>query len=577
MKIEMAKNSGFCMGVRKAIIKIVDELNSSEDKIYMYGPLIHNPQTIEVLKNRGLITIDSLDNLSSRQIAIRTHGIPVDENKKIRKNALRTINLTCSRVARVQSIIKKYSGDGYYTIIIGDKDHAEVIGLKSYARAGVHVVSDVDDIKNISTANKYIIVSQTTHERNQFDQLVLEISRRFENVLVIDTICDSTRLRQDDVRNGITKGIDTLVVVGGRNSANTSRLLKIGIDNGIKSYHIETDSELKKEDFKDSKYVLVTAGASTPGWIINNVLEKLYIIKNESSNFFIKEIKHYLELLVRSNIVSSLASLFMVLLAQLYAGIPLDINYGIISALYIFVMYSVNNYLERSFLIQSNSYKYKIYDKYGLHLLISSIISFILSLILAMKISTTLALIILIPYIFGIFYSTPIAKNIVKNINQSLFKKIYNTKIVTGFGWLVPVIIIPYHGKGIPWEIYLSSSLFFFMFIFTRHLIIDFVAFQGDLILGRDTLPTWLGVKKVIILTYVAAFISSSIFTIISIIFSNTIFLILLLCILYYVLLLKKIQKTDYLISLRFEFIIDFNYLILTVLFLFIRILQVQH
>lgn len=573
MKIEMAKNSGFCMGVRKAILKIVNELNSSEEKIYMYGPLIHNPQTIEVLQNRGLITINSLDELGNKQIAIRTHGIPIDENKKIRKNALRTINLTCSRVARVQSIIKKYSSEGYYTIIIGDKDHAEVIGLISYARSGVHLVSDVNDIPNIASAEKYIIVSQTTHEREQFDQLVLEISKKINNINVIDTICDSTRLRQDDVKDGIKNGIDTLVVVGGKNSANTSRLLKIGLDNGIKSFHIETDSELDKKDFKDSKYVLVTAGASTPGWIINNVLEKLYIIKNESSNFFIKSIKHYFELLIRSNIVSSIASLFMVLLAQLYAGLNVDLRYGIISALYIFVMYSVNNYLDRTFLIKSNSYKYKIYDRYGLQLLISSIVSLVISLILAFKISLSLTILLLIPYTFGLIYSTPMVNKIVKVINLNLLKKVYNTKIITGIGWLVAVIAVPYYQNGVPSAIILAACLFFFVFIFIRHLIIDFVALQGDLILGRDTLPTWLGAKKVLILTTITSILCSLVFIIVSIITGKVVFLTLLICILYYILLLKKIQKTDYLISLRYEFIIDFNYLILIILFFVIRFL----
>jgi len=575
MKIEMAKNSGFCMGVRKAIIKIVDELNTSEEKIYMYGPLIHNPQTIEVLKNRGLITINSLDELNNKQIAIRTHGIPVEENKKIRNNALRTINLTCSRVARVQSIIKKYSGDGFYTIIIGDKDHAEVIGLQSYALSGVHVVSRINDIDDIPAAEKYIIVSQTTHERNQFDQLVLEISKKFKNIFVIDTICDSTKLRQDDVKNGIKKGIDTLVVVGGKNSANTSRLVKIGIDNGIKTLHIETDTELKREDFAGSNYVLVTAGASTPGWIINNVLEKLYIIKNESSNFVIKSFKYYIELLIRSNIVSSVASLFMVLLAQLYADIALNIQYGIISALYIFVMYSVNNYLDRSFLIKSNSYKYKIYDKYGLHLLIASIISLIISLYLAFEISPYLMLVLMVPYIFGLMYSTPTVKKIVKGINLNIFKKIYNTKVITGLGWLVAVILIPYYGHKVPGEIYLSAGLFFFMFVFLRHLIIDFVAFQGDLILGRDTLPTWLGVKNVITMSYLTAAAGSVLFIIVSVVSDKTIFIILLACTLYYVLLLKKIQKTDYLISLRYEFIIDLNYFLLVVLYFTIKFLPV--
>jgi len=216
MKIEMAANSGFCMGVRNAILKIVDELNSSDEKIYVYGPLIHNPQTVEVLKNRGLITIKSLDDIKNKQIAIRTHGIPVDENRIIRNDAARTINLTCSRVARVQSYIKKYSSNGFFTIIIGDRDHAEVIGLKSYAVSGVYVVSEPGDIKNLPMADKYLIVSQTTHERNQFDQIVNLIRKHHKNIEVIDTICDSTRLRQDDVREGIARGIDTLVVVGGK-------------------------------------------------------------------------------------------------------------------------------------------------------------------------------------------------------------------------------------------------------------------------------------------------------------------------------------------------------------------------
>lgn len=575
MKIEMAINSGFCMGVRKAILKIVEELNSSDEKIYMYGPLIHNPQTIEVLKNRGLITIDSLDQLNDKQIAIRTHGIPVAENTIIRKNALRTINLTCSRVARVQSIIKKYSSEGYYTIIIGDKNHAEVIGLKSYARSGVCIISESDDISNIPSADKYIVVSQTTHERTQFEQLVLDISGKYNNVYVIDTICDSTRLRQDDVKNGIKNGIDTLVVVGGKNSANTSRLVKIGIDNGIKSFHVETDSELNKENFKDSKYVLVTAGASTPGWIINNVLEKIYIIKNESSNFFVKGIARYLELMVRSNILSSIGSLFMVLLAQLYADIPFDIKYGIISALYIFVMYSVNNYLERDFLIKSNSYKYKIYEKHGLSLLIASIISLIISLYLAAEISLSVFVLLIIPYTFGIFYSTAIIKNLVIKLRFNLFKKFYNARIVTGIGWLFPVIVIPFYGFDVSWMTYLSAGLYFFIFVFIRHLIIDFIAFQGDLILGRDTLPTWFGVKKTIIISYILTISVTVLFTSVSILSGMNIFLILLLCILYYIILLKNIQKTDYLISLRYEFLTDFNFFILAALYFSIIILQI--
>lgn len=570
MKIEMAKHSGFCMGVKNAILKIVDELNSSEEQILVYGPLIHNPQTIEVLKQRGLVTINSLDEIAGKQIAIRTHGIPVDENRKIRHEASRTINLTCSRVARVQSIIKKYSSSGYYTIIIGDKEHAEVIGLKSYASAGVTVVSEAKDINDIPHGRKYIVVSQTTHERNEFEAIVNVIINMYKDVLIIDTICDSTRLRQDDVKDGILKGIDTLVVVGGKNSANTTRLAKIGVDNGIHTVHIETDDELNNEDFYNSKYVLVTAGASTPGWIINNVLEKLYYIKYSQSNFLIKSLKLTFEFLVRSNIVSALASAIMVFIAQKYAEIKTEYNYGLISFLYIFIMYSVNNYLDKDFLAKSNSYKYKIYKKYGRYFLLSSIIFMMLSIFICYKTKPILSLLILFPYFLGVIYSTSLVKKMVRCLGYVLIEKIYNTKVVTGLGWLVVILLLPYFYHGVPFLKYLSLGMYFFTFIFLRQMVIDMVAFQGDLILGRETLPTWLGIKRSSLIAYIMTILGSLNLFAVIIYYDMLKFSPLLIPLVFYMIILKKIEKTDYLISLRYEFIIDSNFLFLLLIYLYI-------
>lgn len=556
------------MGVRNAILKIVDELNQSQENILVYGPLIHNPQSVEVLKKRGLITINSLNEIRGKQVAIRTHGIPVEESRQIRGEASRTINLTCSRVARVQAIIKKYSGKGYYTIIIGDKDHAEVVGLKSYAISGVHVVSDEDDIRLIPESDQYIVVSQTTHERAQFDELVKVINKTFKNVNVIDTICDSTRLRQDDVNEAVKRGIDTLVVVGGKNSANTTRLAKIGSDNGIKTFHIETDAELRKEDFKESAYVLVTAGASTPGWIINNVLEKLYSIKYAKSNIITKTVKLYLEFLMRSNIISSLAAFAMVLIAQKFADIPVDYTPGIIASLYIFMMYSVNNYFDRHFLVQSNSYKYGIYERFGSILLALSIAAFFVSLYLSYTISLMLMLLLLVPYFFGILYSTPLVKSAVKKSGIEIVNRLYNTKIVTGFGWLVIVPFVPYFNKGVDPAVYAAVVLLFYSLIFLRNTVVDLVAFQGDLILGRNTLPTWLGTKKTFILACGITFFSAAVFSTISIYYGNFKFIALLLCHGYYLALMYKIIITDYFISLKYEFIIESNYILLFLILL---------
>jgi len=556
------------MGVKNAILKIVDELNASDDEILVYGPLIHNPQTIDVLKQRGLVTINSLDEIARRQIAIRTHGIPVDENRKIREEASRTINLTCSRVARVQSIIKKYSKSGYHTIIIGDYDHAEVIGLKSYAASGVTVVSDKNDISDIPAGKKYIVVSQTTHERREFDKLVKVISRNFKDALIIDTICDSTRLRQDDVTEGINKGIDTLVVVGGKISANTTRLAKIGTDNGIKTIHIETEDELNPADFEESDYILVTAGASTPGWIINNVLEKLYAIKNSRSSFPLRILRQCCEFLVRSSIISSFSSFFMALIALKYANLFPDLRYGVIAFFYIFVMYSVNNYLDKNFLVKTNSYKYKIYKQYGRILLFVSIIFFIMSLIISYTIDPILLLLIGVPYFLGIIYSTPFCRNIIQKFSPAMIKKVYNTKIVTAFGWLVLLILIPYFDRDVPGFKILSISMFYFSFVFLRQILIDLVAFQGDLILGRETLPTWIGIKNASAAAYILSGISGGLFAASIIYYGMFNYFILLIPLICYIVLLKKIGKTDYLISLRYEFIIDANLIFFIITFL---------
>ena len=556
------------MGVKNAILKIVDELNVSNEQILVYGPLIHNPQTIEVLKQRGLITINSLNEIKNRQIAIRTHGIPVDENRLIRDEASRTINLTCSRVARVQSIIKKYSRSGYYTIIIGDHDHAEVIGLKSYAESGVTVVSDKNDINGIPTGMKYIVVSQTTHERREFEQIVEMITKKLRDVLIIDTICDSTRLRQDDVTEGIKKGIDTLVVVGGKNSANTTRLAKIGTDNGIKTIHIETEDELLQKDFDGSKYILVTAGASTPGWIINNVLEKLYSINNSRSSFLVKSFKQCFEFLVRSNVVASIASFFMALIAMQYAGYTPDLRYGAISFLYIFVMYSVNNYLDKNFLVKNNSYKYKIYKLYGKYLLLISIIFCIFSLFISFTINPVFVFVLCVPYLLGIIYSTSFFKSLIRALGSVTIEKIYNTKIITAFGWLVPVIMLPYLQCDTTAFKIISLSLFYFSFVFLRQILFDLVAFQGDLILGRETLPTWLGIRKSSIAAYILAGLSIIVLAVSIVYHGIYSYFIILIPMLVYIILLKRIGKTDYLISLRYEFIIDSNFIFFVILFL---------
>jgi 4-hydroxy-3-methylbut-2-enyl diphosphate reductase len=553
------------MGVRNAILKIVKEINTSPGDIYVYGPLIHNPQTIDVLTNRGLKTVTDLDGIHGKEIAIRTHGITIEENKKLKKHSQRLINLTCPRVSRVQSIIKKYSHNGYYTIIIGDSSHAEVIGLKSYAAKGVTVISSKDDISEIPERSNYILVSQTTLDRHFFDSLVTFLTEKFRNIEIIDTICDSTRLRQEDVISGIKRGIDTLVVVGGKNSANTKRLAKIGQESGIKTFYIETEDEISGSDFDDSDNVLVTAGASTPGWIINNVLEKLFNIKFKKTHFVANTVKILMEMIVRTNLLSAIAAFFMTLAAQMFYGVDLDIRYPLISFFYIFSMHSINNYFDRNFLKACNSYKYLIYDRFGLELLFVSLLFMAVSIVLAVGLNYESIIILVLSYIFGFAYSTSPVKSFVKKVPIQFLRRVYSTKVITSFGWLLVVAFLPLLTQAADILSFLSLISLILGYVFIRHILIDLIALQGDLIFGRETLPIIAGIRNIRTIIYSFSGISI-IFLILSALYGGDYFVLLyIINFLYFITLFYKINRTTYLISLKYELLVDFNYLLMII------------
>ncbi|TFH41740.1 MAG: 4-hydroxy-3-methylbut-2-enyl diphosphate reductase, partial [Chrysiogenales bacterium] len=443
MKITLARHSGFCMGVRNALIRIVRELNSSREELYIYGPLIHNPQTIDVLNDRGLRTVTTIDDLAGKAVAIRTHGIPNDERLILRKCASRVINLTCPRVAKVQSIIKKHSSKRAHTVITGDRDHAEVKSLVSYAHHGATVISDIEETDSLPVADSYLVISQTTFDRDLFLAIAGRISESIDDFTVFATICDSTRLRQEDVVRGIFDGNDTLIVVGGKNSANTRRLAQIGRDRNILTFHIETEHELSIDDFRNAKNVLVTAGTSTPGWIINNVLDRLYTIDLGTRNLFLRSLIRFFEFAVRSNLISSAAAFFMTLTTLAYSGIPIDYTLPLISFLYIFSMYSINNLFEKKLLKFSNPFKYEIYRKYGSPLMALSIASMAASVLLAYHYNYATASLVAGACLLGIVYSSAPVKKLIRLLPFASLKSLYSSKTVTAFGWSIITVLVP--------------------------------------------------------------------------------------------------------------------------------------
>jgi len=273
MKIETAKHSGFCFGVKRAI-QIVAETAQNNKKTVTLGPIIHNPQMVEFLMKKGLHSVDDIKDITDETVIIRSHGITAENYKLLVKRGLNIVDATCPFVKKAQEYAQKLTKDGYQLYILGEKDHPEVEALLSYIDDSAVVVTNPDvDFKN-PTQKKVALIAQTTQSEKKFESLAKKLIHVSEELHVVKTICNATILRQETTRN-LAQKVDIMIVIGGKNSANTTRLAEIARTEGCNTFHIETEGELKEVWFKDVDYVGISAGASTPNWIINSVKEKI--------------------------------------------------------------------------------------------------------------------------------------------------------------------------------------------------------------------------------------------------------------------------------------------------------------
>ncbi len=274
MEIKLASNYGFCFGVKRAIKIAEDYKNSST-----MGPLIHNQDEINRLQNDfnvGLYT--NLEEVKDNDtVIIRTHGIPKNDLKNLRAQNAKIINATCPFVTTPQQIVKKMSKEGYSILIFGDLDHPEVKGVQSYAedQNDVHIILEPSDIdKLIFKNNKIATVAQTTKKKETYLEIVNALILKNKEVRVFNTICDATFENQDAARE-LSKEVDVMIVIGGKNSSNTKQLHSICLENCTDSYLIENESELNASWFLNKSLCGITAGASTPDWIIQQVMERI--------------------------------------------------------------------------------------------------------------------------------------------------------------------------------------------------------------------------------------------------------------------------------------------------------------
>jgi 4-hydroxy-3-methylbut-2-enyl diphosphate reductase len=274
MKIVVAKTAGFCMGVRRAVELALDAPLQQKKPIFTYGPLIHNPQVLDMFAERGVVVLKEIPPKGDGTVLVRAHGVPPETKQQLKEAGFTVIDATCPKVVKVQSIIKSHARKNFSVIIIGDQDHPEVVSLLGFAGDKGWVVGTLAELKGLPAFEQAIVVAQTTQNQLLYQQVKTWVAEHHSHYKVFDTICDSTERRQTEVRH-LAQEVEAVVVVGGRNSGNTRRLAEIVIEAGKPAFHIETEAELDPEALRSMQTIGITAGASTPTWIIKRVVRAL--------------------------------------------------------------------------------------------------------------------------------------------------------------------------------------------------------------------------------------------------------------------------------------------------------------
>lgn len=278
MQVELAKSAGFCFGVQRAVDTVYKQIEeNSAEKIYTYGPIIHNEEVIKDMEKKGVEVIlseEELKQIKSGIVIIRSHGVPKRICDLLDENGVRYVDATCPFVKKIHRIVEEKSRNGYHIVIIGNREHPEVMGIEGWAQGPATIIQTEEEARAfelVSESEKVCVVAQTTFNYNKFKELVEIISEKGYNIIIRNTICNATEERQTEARE-IAKRVDAMIVVGGSSSSNTRKLYEICKNECKDTYYIQTLNDLDMTSLGKADCIGITAGASTP----NNIIQEVY-------------------------------------------------------------------------------------------------------------------------------------------------------------------------------------------------------------------------------------------------------------------------------------------------------------
>ena len=498
MKVKLAKTAGFCMGVRRALDLVLKEAGHTEKPLYTFGPLIHNPQVLELLKNRGVEPVESLDEIQGGTVFIRAHGVPPEVKEGIAKRGARVIDATCPHVLRAQVILDKYARRGYRGVISGDPDHPEVVGLLGFTHGKGLVVQSKEELQALAPTEKVVIVAQTTQHQERFDDLVLFAESYFHEVKVEQTICGATRERQAEVRS-MAPHVDGMVVVGGYNSGNTQRLSRIAQESGVETLHVETDEELEPERLSRLNVVGVTAGASTPNWMIKKVIQKLQNMRGSKESAWRSQGFRFMKFVLQSNLYVALCGAGLAYASMTVQGLTASIGKArlmLISFLFLYSLHIINHLLDREAGQFNDPERIRFFNRYKFWFVVSGVVAQLAVVWMAYRLGTAVLAATLLVMIAGLLYSVLLVPKALRgSIPYRKFKDIPGSKSVSvALGWGAVTTFLPALAAGFPdMPAFIAVFTVVVGLVLVRSAFFELLDVQGDMIVGKETLPVLLG------------------------------------------------------------------------------------
>jgi len=502
MSVKLARTAGFCMGVRRAVDLVLDiAQRKGKEEIYTYGPLIHNPQTVELLKTRGIIPVNNIDEIDATPkgaaIIIRAHGVSPEEREKIKRKGIKIVDATCPKVAHVQSIIKKHASAGYTVLIVGDREHPEVNGLLGYAEGKGFVIGSAEEVEGLPQLGKVCVVAQTTQSTDDFARSVEKIRKRFPDTVVFDTICDSTEKRQSEVK-ALAAEMDAVFIVGGRESANTRRLVRIAELEGKPAFHIETAEEISSVPSGRYEKIGISAGASTPNWIIDRVFDAVTGRQNEKRRR-INSLFNLWVSAIKTEAYSAIGAGCLSLASMLLQSLSVNILNILTTSLYVYAMHTVNRLKNRKTSAIIGSFREDSYLKHGKTYASAAMAALIVALGLAFIAGINAFILLSLISVLGVLYNTKILPG---ELRFKSLKDVPGSKnIFMALAWAAVVAVLPQFEVGLSVTAGMSVAfLFTFGIVFVRSAMSDILDLQSDRLIGRETIPVLIGEKATRIL-----------------------------------------------------------------------------